>query len=73
MKGVRKGDAAMFHDHEADYHARRAREEAVRAIAASDTAAAAIHQELCLRYSGRVIAALILTTTQRVRERMRWR
>lgn len=50
----------MSHDRHAAYHAERARSEAVRAISASSTDAAAIHQELCLRYSGRVIAALIL-------------
>jgi hypothetical protein len=52
----------MFHDRHAAYHADRARSEAVRAIAADSAQAAAIHQELCLRYSGRVIAALILGT-----------
>ncbi len=60
----------MLHDHEADYHARRAREEAVRAIRARGEAAA-IHQDLCLRYSGRMIAALILSAADRVRGRAR--
>lgn len=50
----------MPHDRHAAYHADRARGEAVRAISAATPDAAAIHQELCLRYSGRVIAALIL-------------
>ncbi len=50
----------MPHDRHAAYHANRARGEAVRAISATSADAAAIHQELCLRYSGRVIAALIL-------------
>ncbi|MEH3104082.1 MAG: hypothetical protein PGN12_09280 [Sphingomonas phyllosphaerae] len=50
----------MPHDRHAAYHAERARDEAVRAMSASSPDAAAIHQELCLRYSGRVIAALIL-------------
>ncbi|MBB5725183.1 hypothetical protein FHS97_001099 [Sphingomonas endophytica] len=50
----------MPHDRHAAYHADRARGEAVRAISAASADAAAIHQELCLRYSGRVIAALIL-------------
>jgi len=50
----------MPQDRHAAYHANRARSEAVRAIGAASPAAAAIHQELCLRYSGRLIAALIL-------------
>ena len=50
----------MSHDRHAAYHAERACGEAVRAMSAASPGAAAIHQELCLRYSGRVIAALIL-------------
>ena len=52
----------MPHDRHAAYHADRARGEAIRAISAATPDAAAIHQELCLRYSGRVIAALILAS-----------
>jgi hypothetical protein len=50
----------MPHDRHADYHAARARAEAVRAISATSAAAAAVHQELCLRYTGRLLAALVL-------------
>ncbi|WP_277981671.1 hypothetical protein [Sphingomonas phyllosphaerae] len=57
----------MYHDHDADYHAARARTEAVRAIVASSDAAAAIHQELCLRYTGRLLAALVLGNAGRGR------
>ena len=57
----------MFDDPDAAYHAARARSEAVRAIAATSASAAAIHQELCMRYSGRVIAALILSAVERWR------
>jgi len=53
-------ESPMPHDRHAAYHADRARGEAIRAISAASADAAAIHQELCLRYSGRVIAALIL-------------
>lgn len=55
----------MYRDDHADYHASRATREAVRAIGAETSASAAIHQELCLRYSGRVIAALILSASGR--------
>ncbi|MGK6323954.1 hypothetical protein ACMGDM_12845 [Sphingomonas sp. DT-51] len=58
----------MYHDHNADYHAARARTEAVRAIAATSEAAAAVHQELCLRYTGRLLAALVLGAPARERE-----
>ncbi|WP_375250182.1 hypothetical protein [Sphingomonas sp.] len=57
----------MFHDHHADYHAARAEAEAIRAIRADDPVVAAVHQDLCLRYSGRVIAALILAGVDRIR------
>jgi hypothetical protein len=52
----------MPRDRHAAYHAARAQREAVRAIAAESAPAAAIHQELCLRYTARVVAALILGT-----------
>ncbi len=45
--------------HDLDYHARRARSEAVRAIATERRDVAAIHQELCLLHSARLVAALI--------------
>ncbi len=41
------------------YDADRARVEAVRAIEADSPVVAAIHQEMCLRYCGRVIAAML--------------
>ena len=41
--------------------------EAIRAIRADDPVVAAVHQDLCLRYSGRVIAALILAGVDRIR------
>ncbi|WP_156460719.1 hypothetical protein [Sphingomonas sp. Leaf339] len=54
----------MTSDPDCQYHADRARTEAVRAIEAGSSTVAAIHQELCLHYCGRVIAAMSLTAAR---------
>ncbi|WBH17060.1 hypothetical protein [Sphingomonas radiodurans] len=48
----------MFDDPDCAYFSQRARQEALRAIAAEHPVAAAIHQQLCLLYTGRVLDAL---------------
>lgn len=40
-----------------EYLSDRARDQALRAIQAEKPSAAAVHQELCLLYCGRIIAA----------------
>ena len=42
------------------YLLRRAETEAVRAIASNSEGVAAVHQEMCLLYTGRAIAGLLL-------------
>lgn len=44
---------------DAPYLSDRSFAEAIRAIQAEHPAAAAIHQEMCLLYTGRVLAALL--------------
>lgn len=53
------GVKPMPADSDCLYHADRARIEAVRAIESGSTVVAAIHQEMCLCYCGRVIAAML--------------
>lgn len=49
------------------YFLRRAETEAVRAIACDKEPVAAIHQEMCLLYTGQAIAGMLLAALDRAR------
>ena len=51
------------------YHFERAEAEAIRAIQAPTGPVAAIHEEMCLRHTGRALAGLMEAGADRLRAR----